>query len=45
MDKKNLVQKKCVIYTRTATTEQAVNGHSLENQKRLCQEWAKKNDL
>lgn len=35
--------KNCVIYTRVSSKEQADNNTSLESQKRLCEEYCKKN--
>jgi len=42
---KNTSQKKWVIYTRTATQKEATANNSLENQDRLCKEWAKYNNV
>jgi site-specific DNA recombinase len=41
--KQGVDTKKCVIYTRVSTKEQADNNMSLETQKKSCEQYAKKN--
>lgn len=42
---KDITNKKAFVWTRVSTAEQAKEGHSLEYQKRICTEYAKRNNI
>lgn len=42
---KDLTDKKAFVWTRVSTREQEKKGHSLDHQKRMCKEYAERNNI
>lgn len=45
VDYKDLTNKKAFVWTRVSTREQERKGHSLDHQKRMCKEYAERNNI